>query len=280
MTSPDSRINPYRTDIAAEHLRGIVDAPSYVTGTELTLYHGIGVLHKEPNTVGEQVSVLRYGDVFTVYEVTEKWLWGQCARDGYVGYTLNQGFFEQSLSPTHRIKVSHSFLFPAPTIKSMAMDTLTFLSGVEVEETDGKFCKLKGGGFIHAHHLTPIADWAERDIVFTAGRFLGIPYLWGGNTSLGMDCSGLVQMACEAAGIACPRDSDMQAASLGKAMTNSDKLQRGDLIFFPGHVGIMTDHSNLLHANAFHGRVVVEPLNDVIARGSAVTMVRRLGPVV
>lgn len=276
MTSPDSRINPYRTDIAAEHLRGIVDATSYVVGVPLTLYHGIAVLHKEPDTLAEQVSVMRYGDVFTVYETTEQWLWGQCARDGYVGYTVNQGFYDQPLNPTHRIKKSHSFLFPDPSIKKVPMDTLTFLSGVEVEETDGKFCKLKGGGFIHAHHLTPIAEWAERDIVFTAGRFLGIPYLWGGNTSLGLDCSGLVQIACEAAGIACPRDSDMQAASLGQPVNDLNKLHRGDFVFFPGHVGIMTDPANLLHANAYHGCVVVEPLADVVARGSAVTIVRRL----
>ncbi|MDX1922909.1 MAG: NlpC/P60 family protein [Alphaproteobacteria bacterium] len=276
MTSPDSRINPYRSDIAAEHLRGIVDAPSYVVGVPLTLYHGIAVLHKEPDTLAEQVSVMRYGDVFTVYESTEQWLWGQCARDGYVGYTVNQGFFDQPLNPTHRIKKSHSFLFPEPSIKKVPMDTLTFLSGVEVEETDGKFSKLKGGGFIHAHHLTPMAEWAERDIVFTAGRFLGIPYLWGGNTSLGLDCSGLVQIACEAAGIACPRDSDMQAASLGQPVNDHDKLHRGDFVFFQGHVGIMTDPANLLHANAYHGCVVVEPLADVVARGSAVTIVRRL----
>lgn len=272
----DPRIHPYRTDIAADSLRGLINVPTYVAGSKLWLYHGLASIHKEPDFKSEQVSQLRHGDVFTFFEQKDEWLWGQCGRDGYVGYVMAQGFTEEPAAPTHRIKKQHSFLFPNPSIKDPPMDTLTFFSGVEVVGGDEKFCQIKSGGFIHTHHLTPITEWQERDIVFTAGRMLGIPYLWGGNTSLGLDCSGLVQIACEAAGIACPRDSDMQAASLGEAVGDISKLHRGDFVFFPGHVGIMTDPAALLHANAYHGCVVVEPLADVVARGSKITGARRL----
>jgi cell wall-associated NlpC family hydrolase len=272
----DPRIHPYRADIAAEKLRGRVTSPAFVSGISLTLTKGIAALRKTPNADAEQVSEMRFGDRLTSYETKHGWHWGQCERDGYVGYVANSGFTELKFTATHRIKNRTSLVFPKPSIKSPPLDTLTYFSGVEVIGGDAKFCEIKGDGFVHAHHLTPIADWRERDIVFTAGRMLGAPYLWGGNTPVGLDCSGLVQLACEAAGIACLRDSDMQAASLGAVVADISKLHRADIVFFPGHVGIMTDQTMLLHANAYHGCVVVEPLADVISRGSPVTTVRRL----
>jgi cell wall-associated NlpC family hydrolase len=275
----DPRINPYRYDIAADNLRGLVVSKQFVVGASLWVQCGVAAIRKAPDTSAEQVCQLRFGDVFTVYETNKGWLWGQSTRDGYVGYVHDHGLSEQTITPTHRIKKPTTFLFPEPSIKSPPRDTLTFFSAVEVMGGDTKFAQLKNGGFIHANHLTPIADWRERDIVFNAGRMLNAPYLWGGNNALGLDCSGLIQLGCEAAGIACPRDSDMQAASLGTKIADSEldaKLQRGDIIFFPGHVGIMADTHALLHANAYHGCVVVEPLADVITRGSKVTCVRRL----
>ena len=233
-------------------------------------------MRKTPAINTEQVSELRYGDAFTSYELKDGWHWGQCERDGYVGYVAADGFTPDAQTPTHRIKKLTSFLFPDASIKSPPLDTLTFFSAVEIVKKGEKFCELKGGGFVHAHHLAPITEWRERDIVFTAGRMLGAPYLWGGNTSLGLDCSGLVQLALEAAGIACPRDSDMQAESLGKLVVDHSTLHRGDLVFFSGHVGIMADQNALLHANAFHGCAVVEPLADVVARGSKIICARRL----
>ena len=274
--SLDPRIHPYRADLAAEKLRGSVTVPRFVTGQLLHITKGIAPLRKAAATNAAQLSEMRYGDGFTSYENSDGWHWGQCERDGYVGYVRDEGFTQTPIDPTHRIKKLTTFLFPERSIKSPPIDTITFYSGVEVISSDGKFAELKNGGFVHAHHLTPIADWAERDVVFTAGRMLGIPYLWGGNTPKGLDCSGLIQLACEPAGITCPRDSDMQAAALGKVSDDPSKLHRGDIVFFPGHVGIMTDQTALLHANAYHGCVVVEPLADVVARGDKITGVRRL----
>ncbi len=272
----DPRIHPYRSDIAAEKLRDSVTASRFVEGELLTVTSGIMPLRKSPDTTAEQISEMRYGDSFTSYESKDGWYWGQCERDGYVGYVYNTGLSSASSNPTHRIKKQTSFLFSEPSIKSPPIDTLTFFSAVEVIGGDQKFLELKNGGFIHAHHLTSIIDWRERDVVFNAGRMLGVPYLWGGNTPMGLDCSGLIQLACEASGLYCPRDSDMQAAGLGIETPDPSNLHRGDIVFFPGHVGIMTDQSALLHANAYHGCVVVEPLQDVVARGSKITAVRRL----
>lgn len=275
MASLDPRINPYRADIAAETLRDRVDAPNYVQGRRMFAMRGVAHIHKTPDVMSEQISQARYGDPFISYEYKNGWHWGQCARDGYVGYVIEAQLVSGSMNPTHRIKNIRSFMFAKPSIKSVVLDVLSFFSAVEVVSNDGSFAALSTGEYVHAHHITPIAEWTMPDVVFNAGRMLGIPYLWGGNTSLGFDCSGLVQIACEASGIPCPRDSDMQAAALGKE-SDPSKLHRGDIVFFPGHVGIMTDHTSLLHANAHHGHVVVEPLEDVVARGSKITGVRRL----
>jgi cell wall-associated NlpC family hydrolase len=133
-------------------------------------------------------------------------------------------------------------------------------------------------GFLPASHLAPL-DHRETDFVAVAERFLGTPYLWGGKTNYGLDCSGLVQLALTACGIRCPRDSDMQERALG-ALVDMKNLRRGDLVFWKGHVAIVRDPKTFLHANAFHMAVAVEPIAEAIARiagaGSEVTSVKRL----
>lgn len=236
-------------------------------------------LRRNPDAKSEQMAQLRYGDAFTQYEQKDGWVWGQSARDSYVGYVEVAALADGSHAPTHRIKILSSLVFEGPSLKTPPLDRLTLFSAVAVTGVEGKFAALSTGGFVHMRHLCPLAEWQEPDIVFNAGRFLGVPYLWGGNSALGVDCSGLVQLACEMAGMVVPRDSDMQAESLGKKVADgfgSVTLKRGDLIFFKGHVGIMADEFALLHANGFHGCVAVEPLANVIARGDAVVKVRRL----
>lgn len=279
MASPDPRITPFRTDVAADRLRGIVAANRYVSGVSMLAMKGVTPIRAAGMQEAEQVNELRYGDGFTVYEQKNGWAWGQSGRDHYVGYVPLAVLQEMTITPTHRVKSPSSFIFPSPSIKAPPMDCLTFFSAVEVIKDDGKFAELKTGGFVHAHHVRPISEWRERDIIFTAGRLLQVPYLWGGVTPLGLDCSGLVQLALNAAGISCPRDSDMQAATLGQKIAENErdiKFQRGDIVFFPGHVGFMADAATLLHANAYHGCVVAEPLTDALARGGKITAVRRL----
>ncbi len=237
-------------------------------GQPFMVVRGVNALRKSPQEDAEQVSQLRYGEIFNVYEHINGWAWGQCARDNYVGYLPAVALLDKTIAPTHRINNATSFVFVEASIKSAIRDCLTFFSPVEVVGGDDKFKQLSTGGFIHAHHLTRLADWRMPDFVAAAERLMDVPYLWGGLTPMGIDCSGLVQLALNAAGIACPRDSDMQAAQIGQKIAGDIKgpLQRGDLVFMPGHVGIMADPTHLLHANAYHGKVVIEPLAAMAAR--------------
>jgi cell wall-associated NlpC family hydrolase len=171
--------------------------------------------------------------------------------------------------------------FPAPSIKLPPIEALPFGARIVINGVDGRMAITSTNTYVPAAHLTPIDEY-ETDFVAVAERFLGAPYLWGGKTVLGLDCSGLVQVALTACGVACPRDSDMQEAALGKAVTADaySDLRRGDLMFWKGHVAIVRDRATLLHANAFHMAVAIEPIADAIKRigesGSDVTMVKRL----
>jgi cell wall-associated NlpC family hydrolase len=240
---------------------------------------GLLPMRKAPDQEAEQVNELRYGELITVYEEKEGWAYGQAARDDYVGYVPSMGLVKRLFKPTHRVSAPVTFLFPEPTIKSPPLDRLTCLSAVEVVGAPENFLELRSGGFIHREHVRPITEWRETDPVEVAARLMDVPYLWGGVSPLGCDCSGLVQMALESCGVRAPRDSDMQAAEVGQQVADSDqgtKFQRGDIVCFKGHIGFMADKANLLHANAYHGRVTLELLSDVVRRGSAVTAVRRL----
>jgi cell wall-associated NlpC family hydrolase len=240
------------------------------------VWWGLLPMRREPDEASEQVNELRYGENFTLYEERDGWAYGQSGRDGYVGYVHAEGLGQIEGRPTHRVKNLTSLVFPEATVKKSPVDRLTFFSPLIVVEEGERFLKLASGGYVHKRHAMKIGEWAEADPVFIAGKFLGTPYLWGGVSPLGCDCSGLVQIALEATGQPAPRDSDMQMAVLGENVPPGEKKQRGDLIFFKGHVGIMTDEATLLHANAFHGRVVSEPLADVVLRGDAVVGHKRV----
>jgi cell wall-associated NlpC family hydrolase len=187
----------------------------------------------------------------------------------------------EPVEPTHTVAALRTYLFPAPDLKTPPLDMLSLGAAVTVTGTDGKWSAIAGGGHVYtAHLLAPGAHAA--DPVDTALRFMEAPYLWGGRTSLGLDCSALVQLALAAAGVACPRDSDQQAAAIGALVATDGAghaFGRGDIVFFPGHVGIMADATDLIHANAFHMRVTREPLADVVRRAGdkGITAVRRLG---
>jgi cell wall-associated NlpC family hydrolase len=272
---PDLRTNAYRPDLAAAHLEGIVVAERFIEGVPCQLCAGFATVKAAPDFEARQTTQALFGETITVYEEHDGWVWGQIETDGYVGYLLLETLSGETPEPTHRVSAIRTFLFPEPDLKSPTLDMLSLTSRVAViGETNG-FAELEQGGWVFAKHLARLAEVAP-DYVATAGRLIGVPYLWGGKTSMGLDCSGLVQIALAAAGISVPRDTDQQAQAIGEAIADLGDLRRGDIVFFPGHVGFMTGPERLLHANAFHMMVTEEPLADVVARGAQITGVRRI----
>jgi cell wall-associated NlpC family hydrolase len=275
LSLPDPRINPYRTDLAAAHLEGLVQAERFVEGVPCQLRTGFATVKAQPDFEARQTTQALFGETITVYEEHDGWVWGQIETDGYVGYLRLDTLWGETPAPTHRVSAIRTFLFPEPDLKSPTLDVLSLTSRVVVTGETNGFAELEQGGWVFMKHLAGLDDVAP-DHVATARKLTSVPYLWGGKTSMGLDCSGLVQIALDAAGLPVPRDSDQQAQSIGEAVAGTGDLRRGDIVFFHGHVGIMTGPDLLLHANAFHMMVTEEPLTEVVARGAQVTGVRRL----
>lgn len=277
----DPRVHPYRDDLAASYLRGRVNAARFIDGVPCQIRSGFAAVKEEPSFEARQSTELLFGEAFTVLDERDGWAWGQNGTDGYVGWLRVEALDADLTVPTHKISALRTFVQPEPDLKLPFLDVLSMGARVVVTDEQGDWRQIDGGGWVHARHLAPVAQDAP-DFVAVAERFAGTPYLWGGRTSIGIDCSGLVQLALLAGGVHCPRDSDQQAAAIGTLVSADGtgvQYQRGDLVFFPGHVGIMTDAVTLLHANAFHMQVVAEPLADVVARAGAkgINAVKRLG---
>jgi hypothetical protein len=279
--APDPNVNPYRPDLAAAHLKGRVAAARYAEGTKRQAVRGIVPLRGKPDAGMPQVSELLFGETFTVYDAADGWLWGQCDADGYVGYARADGFGDAApVPPTHRVRALRCFVYPAPDLKTPPLRALSLAARVAVAERRGGYSRIAPDGWVHDTAIEPV-DAVAPDPVATAYRFMGVPYLWGGRSSLGIDCSGLVQVALAMAGIAAPRDSYMQRDTVGAAVDGgAAALRRGDIVFFPGHVGLMADGATLLHANARAMCVSLDPVMEVAARtqtsdGAGITAIRR-----
>ena len=281
MSGFDRRLVPARPDLAAAHLRGTVSAARYVEGARHTIAAPQVPLRREPRPdVGIDTELL-HGETVTVYDRDgEGWAWVQAETDGYVGWLPEVALDAPAAQPaSHVVAAQRSFLFPLPSIKAPAIAALPFGARLRVQAIEGGFARVPEG-FLWAGHLRSATAF-ERDPVTVAQGFLGVPYLWGGRTSLGLDCSALVQTALAACGVAAPRDSDMQEAALGQPVDPDGPLRRGDLVFWRGHVGLMHDPATLLHANGFTMTVAFEDLASARSRvlaagGGAVTVVRRL----
>ncbi len=240
-------------------------------------------LRREPRPDAPLDTEALKGERVMIYDTNDEgWAWGQLATDNYVGWLPANALGSPGAPPTHSVAALRTFVFPGPSIKLPPREALPFGARIAVACVHDRMAVTPTGGYVPAAHLVPLGV-NERDFVAVAERFLGVPYLWGGKTALGLDCSGLVQIALSSCGVACPRDSDMQERALGKpaaAAGDFSDLQRGDLTFWKGHVAIVIDRGRLLHANAFHMAVVVEPIAEAIARirsgGSEITGVRRL----
>ena len=278
MSGLDPRVTPARPDLAAAHLRGKVEARRFVEGTLQEVIVGITPIRKSPAHEAPLLTEALYGERITIYEIDEEgWAWGQLKSDGYVGYLPAAALLAPKGQPTYKVGALRTFMFPGPSIKLPPMEALPLGARVAVARQEENFAVTLGGGYLPKRHLVPLAV-NEIDFVAVAERLIGVPYLWGGKSSLGLDCSGLTQIAMTACGLACPRDSDMQEAAIG-APTSLAELRRGDLLFWKGHVAIARSATSLVHANAFHMAVAIEPTAEAIARisasGSEVTTVRR-----
>ncbi|MHA7774838.1 C40 family peptidase [Roseibium sp. M-1] len=282
----DRRRHPVRADLAAIDYEGRVEAPRFAEGEVFQVTADRLAISPEPRRDRPIDTEALCGEWVTVYEQTpEGWAWGQLDTDGYVGWFSSDGLGPVTAA-THRVRALRTYRYPVADLKFPPLGLLSIGSKVTVvgeAVTRGLvYALLSDGSAVVARHLVPL-DAVETDWVAVAEEFLGTPYLWGGRSSLGLDCSGLVQLAAQAGGHDIVRDSDMQEAEAGEEIAHDDpsSLIRGDLIFWKGHVGIVTGPNMLLHANGFTMSVAYEPLDSAIARIAAtewgqITKARRL----
>ena len=279
MVALDPRTNAFRPEIAAMHLQGQVEAARFVEGTRHQVIEPIAAVRRAPSHEARLDTQALLGETVTVYETSEEgWAWGQLEADGYVGWLSVNALGATGPAPTHKIAMPRTLAFPGPNIKLPPVMALPMGALLAVAQQDERFALTAEGRHVPLVHLAPLKA-RQPDFVAVAEQFLSAPYLWGGKTSLGIDCSGLVQVALQAAGRACPRDSDMQELALG-TVSSLSQLRRGDLVFWKDHVAIARDGQTLIHANAHHMMVAIEPLANAVARikaaGSEVTSVKRL----
>ncbi len=264
----DRRVTPARPDLAAMHLKNVVAASRYVEGAIFQVRESVIDMRRDPRPDCAVDTQLLYGERVTLYDEEEGWGWVQAARDAYVGWVALNALWSRNDPPTHRVTVARTFIYPGPSIKLPPITAMPLGGDVTIIDERGDFLVTPEQGFIWRAHLAPL-DRPAADFVAVAEMFIGAPYLWGGKSSLGVDCSGLVQISLLASGVNAPRDSDMQAAALGESLAPDATLQRGDFVFWKGHVGIMRDPVTLLHANGTHMLVSSELLALVRERNLA-----------
>jgi len=274
----DPRIHPFRPEIAASYLKGQVEAQRFVEGKRYQVVEPAAALRRLPSHDARQDTEALFGEHVTVYDIEEGWAWGQLEFDGYVGWLSANALSAPGAAPTHKVCVPRTLCFPAPDVKRPPLAALPMGALLAIARQDERFAITASGWHVPEVHLAPLKARAG-DFVAVAEMFLNAPYLWGGKTALGIDCSGLVQVALQAAGHACPRDSDMQELALGKPVSLTE-MRRGDLIFWKGHVAIARDAESLIHANAHAMMVAIEDAEGAITRikaaGSEVTSVKRI----
>ena len=280
----DPRLTPARPDLAAKQLAGVVEAQRYADGQAFEIFAAQAPVRGAPSPEAGLLTEALKGERITIYDRGQDgWAWGQLAADGYVGYVPAAALAAPGAPITHKVTALRTFVFPGPSIKLPPVETLSFGCELAVARIDEPFAITASGGHVPSLHVAPLATM-ETDFVAVAERFLGTPYLWGGKSSLGLDCSGLLQLALLACGTTCPRDTDMQEKALGSALSTvrePGQRRRGDLIFWKGHVAIVRDDTTVVHANGHAMAVAIEPIAQTIARiaadeGHEVTSVRRL----
>lgn len=304
MSERDPRLTPARADLAAESLRGEVSAPRYAALRRMVVRAYTSSVRRAPRRDAPLDTEALHGEAVDIYDMDDEgWAWGQLRADGYVGYLPADDLMDAGPASTHRVIAPRTFIYPVPDIKAPPLGALPLAASVIAAATTAdaeataksaaagaaaaRFTRLaqggghQGGGYVFAAHLADQTAQTGGDHAAVAERLVGAPYLWGGRSSLGLDCSALVQLSLLAVGRGCPRDSDMQATGVGAALPVDalEALTRGDLVFWRGHVGMMLDQRTLIHANGHHMQVAVEPLAAAMTRiaaagGGGVTALR------
>ena len=269
MDKLDPRLHAYRPDLADEALRGQVEASRFVRGSLKRIVAPVAALYKIPDTLSERQSECLFGEDVKVFEEKNGFCWVQAQQDGYVGYIEQSKIGSIGNHPTHRVNVPRTFQYRDADLRSPMISPLSMGSRIsvvgEAETRDTHYAKLDNGSFVVFNHITPVST-VEDDYVTIAESFIHTPYLWGGKSGLGIDCSGLVQLALMMTGRTVLRDTDMQQATIGKDIAPENGLQRGDLVFWKGHVAIMVDSGTLIHANGASMDVRKENLDHAIER--------------
>lgn len=263
MSAMDPRLTLAGPGLAALELEGLVRADRFAPTRPMRCVLPAAAIRRSPDVAAEQMDQLLFGEAFDVLRLVQGFAWGQARRDGYVGFVDAAALAEGPPAPTHQVSALRAYAFDEPSIKARPADLYSMNALVEIQARDGRFAKARDTGWFVETQLSPIGLY-EADIAAVAERYVGAAYQWGGRESLGLDCSGLVQQAHFACGLSCQRDTDLQAR-MG-APIEAATLRRGDLVFWRGHVGMMLDEARLIHANAHHMAVVIEPLAEAVAR--------------
>lgn len=259
----DSRLNPNRPGVEGKPARIVFAATD---------------VQKAPRRDAMRMTQALQGEPVRVYDTQEGWAYVQLATDGYVGHVEEEALAFTSAAPTHWLSVPSSFTYPAADLKTGPVEEIFFSARIAITAIEGTYARTGEGRFVPLSHIKPIGEYFS-DPASIAAQFLHVPYLWGGKTARGLDCSGLIQLALTACGIPALRDTDMQEAALGRSLEKGEARRRNDLVFWKGHVGILSGPETLIHANGAHMQVVEEPLDQAIQRiaatGSDVTSIRR-----
>jgi len=257
----DRRLTPANSHVAAAHLKGQVEAARFVEGKWRQISTPMADILSVPQGPRDRQAL--YGEQILVLEERDGYAFAQAAKDGYVGY-VSADCLTHAQEPTHWVSAAATHLYTMNDFKSREAVALSFGSYLTIVATHERFLETAQGYFVPKPHVREVGALFD-DPIDVAALFLGSPYLWGGNSREGLDCSALVQASLLACGMPCPADSDMQEDTLG-SLTNDTEMKRGDLLFWKGHVAMVVDSETMIHSNAGAMSTVYEPIKDGIKR--------------